>query len=146
MKIMIIMSIDIDDVMTWQSFLRTGPLWGNLTSMVSPPLNSSPPSATYMRRWTESSLIQIMACCLDGTKPLSEPMLTYCQSDPKEHISMKFYLKLKYFHSRKCIWACHLRNGGHFVSASMCSGACNAELRCLLFVSLVNSPQKGSVM
>ena len=26
-----------------------------------------------------------------------------------------------HFHSRKCSWNCHLRNGGHFVSASMCS-------------------------
>ena len=24
------------------------------------------------------------------------------------------------FHSRKCVWKCRLRNGGHFVSASMC--------------------------
>ena len=28
---------------------------------------------------------------------------------------MKFYLKLKYFYSRKCVWTCRLRNGGHFV-------------------------------
>ena len=48
-----------------------------------------------------SALFHIMACRLDGTKPLSEPMLTYCQLDPKEHISMKFYLKFKYFHSTK---------------------------------------------
>ena len=38
-----------------------------------------------------------MACRLDGDKLLSEPMLTYCQLDPKEHISMKFCLKFKYF-------------------------------------------------
>ena len=67
------------------------------------------------RRWTGSALDQIMACRLDGTKPLSEPMLTYCQLDPKEHISMKFYLKFKYFHMRKCIWTCDLQNGSHFV-------------------------------
>ena len=28
------------------------------------------------------SLVQIMACRLDGAKPLSEPMLEYCQLDP----------------------------------------------------------------
>ena len=28
---------------------------------------------------------------------------------------MKFYLKFKYFYSRKCVWTCRLRNGGHFV-------------------------------
>ena len=26
-----------------------------------------------------------MACCLSGAKPLSEPMLNYCQLDPCEH-------------------------------------------------------------
>ena len=57
--------------------------------------------------------------CLDGAWPLSEPMLTYCQADCKEHISIKFYLKFKYFHSRKSVWTCRLWNGGHFVSASM---------------------------
>ena len=31
----------------------------------------------YMRHWTGSSLVQIMACCLFGAKPLSEPMLRY---------------------------------------------------------------------
>ena len=32
-----------------------------------------------------------MACRLFGAKPLSEPMLPYCQLDPKDHKSMKFY-------------------------------------------------------
>ena len=63
-------------------------------------LNSSPPGAAYMRQWTWSALIQIMASRLDGAKPLSEPMLTYCQLDPKEYISMEFYLKTKYHYSR----------------------------------------------
>ena len=53
-------------------------------------LNS--PSVAYLRRWTGSALVQILACRLDGAKPLSEPMLTYWQLDRKEHISMKFYL------------------------------------------------------
>ena len=61
-----------------------------------------------------------MACRLSGTEPLSKPMMTYCQLDPKGHISMKYHLKFKSFHSRKCIWKCHLWNGSHFVSASMC--------------------------
>ena len=68
-----------------------------------------------MRRWTGLALVQIMACHLDGAKPLSEPMLAYSWLDPKEHILIKFYLKFKYFHSRKCVWICRLRNGGHFV-------------------------------
>ena len=63
-----------------------------------------------------------MPCRLFGAKPLSEPILPYCQWDPKEHISVKFYFKLKSFHSKRCIQKCCLRNGGHFVSASMCYG------------------------
>ena len=41
-------------------------------------LNSLRPSDAYMRRWTGSSLVHIMACRLFGAKPLSEPMLKYC--------------------------------------------------------------------
>ena len=29
-------------------------------------------------------------------------------------------IKFIHFHSRKCIWKCHLENDGHLVSASMC--------------------------
>ena len=38
-----------------------------------------------------------MVCRLFGAESLSEPMLPYCQLDPKEHISVKFYLKFKSF-------------------------------------------------
>ena len=41
-------------------------------------VDSLRPSDTYMRPWTRPSSIQIMACRLTGTKPLSEPMLGYC--------------------------------------------------------------------
>ena len=34
-------------------------------------------------------LVQIMACRLAGSKPLSEPMMEYCQLDPKEQTSVK---------------------------------------------------------
>ena len=47
-------------------------------------------------------------------------MLPYCHLDSREHISVKFHLEFKSFHSRKCTWKCRLRNGGHFVSASVC--------------------------
>ena len=52
--------------------------------------NSSPPSAAYMRQWIGSALVQIMACRLFGAKPLSKPMLGYCQLDPQEQISVTF--------------------------------------------------------
>ena len=67
-----------------------------------------------------------MACRLIGAKPLSEPMLDYCQLDPHEHISVKIWSKYNNFHWPKCTWNCRLRNGVHLVSASMC------VLRCLL--------------
>ena len=38
---------------------------------------SSPPSAAYMHQWIGSALVQIMACPLFGTKPLSKPMLFF---------------------------------------------------------------------
>ena len=44
-------------------------------------VNPSPSNAAYMRHWTGSSLVQVMACLLFGAKPLPEPMLVYCQLD-----------------------------------------------------------------
>ena len=62
-----------------------------------------------------------MACRLCGAKPLSEPMLDNYELDPYEQTSVKSLSKFYHFRSRKCVWKCRLRNGGHFVSASMCS-------------------------
>ena len=45
-------------------------------------INSSPPSAAYMRQWNGSAFVQIMACRLIGAKPLSKPMMGYCQLGP----------------------------------------------------------------
>ena len=42
----------------------------------------SSPIAAYMCQWIGSALGQIMACRLCGTKPLSKPMLVYCQLNP----------------------------------------------------------------
>ena len=82
-------------------------------------INSSPPSAAYMRQWTGSALVQIMACRLIGAKPLSEPMLTYCQLDLWEQTSVKFKSKYKTFHSWNFKWKCRLRSGDHFVQGEM---------------------------
>ena len=71
-------------------------------------LNSSPPSATYMRQWTGSTLVQVMACRLFGAKPLPEPMRVYCWLNSWEQISEKFESEFYHFHSRKCIWNCRL--------------------------------------
>ena len=56
-------------------------------------LDSLRPSDAYMHQYNRSTLVHIMANRLFGAKPLSEPMLPYCQLDPKEHISVKFHLK-----------------------------------------------------
>ena len=85
--------------------------------------NSSLPSAAHMRQWIWSALVQILACRLFGAKPLSKPMLVYCQLDPREQSSVKFKSKYKNFHSRKCIWKCRLRDGGHFVQGDIIKSA-----------------------
>ena len=61
-------------------------------------------------------LVQIMACHLFGAKPLSKPIVGYCQLEPLQQTSVKFSSKCKAFHSWKCISKYHLWNGGHFVS------------------------------
>ena len=71
-------------------------------------INSSHPSAAYMRQRTGSPLVKIKACRQFGAKPLPEPMLAYCQLDSWEHVSVKFEYKFCHFHSRKCNWECHL--------------------------------------
>ena len=62
-------------------------------------LNTYPPGALYVRQWTGAALLQVMAFRLFSTKPLPEPMLTYCQLDPWTKTSLKFELKYEAFHS-----------------------------------------------
>ena len=40
------------------------------------------PNATYMRQWIGPALVHILACRLFGSKPLSKPMVGYCQLNP----------------------------------------------------------------
>ena len=60
------------------------------------------PSDTYVNQYNIPSLLLIMAGRLTGAKPMSEPMLSYCQLVPKEHISYKFHVKFKSLHLRRC--------------------------------------------
>ena len=108
-------------------------------------IDASHPSAAYMRRWTGSALVQIMACRLNGVKPLSEPMLTYCQLDLKEHISMKSYFKLNYFHSMRCVWTCCLRNVGHLVQGRWVKYPISTVLWICLELEFSNSPCIGTL-
>ena len=72
----------------------------------------------YIRLWTGSSFVQVMACCLFNIKPLLEPMLIYNQLG-KFHWNLNQNRK---FLPRKCISKCSLQNGSHFIQTSMCSG------------------------
>ena len=61
-------------------------------------VNSSPPSAAYMRQWTGSTMVQVRACRMFGTKPLPKPMLICCQLDFWEQISVKSESEFYHFH------------------------------------------------
>ena len=50
----------------------------------------------YMRHWTGSWLVRIMACRLFDTKLLSKLMMNSHQLHPKEQSSMKKFSKLKF--------------------------------------------------
>ena len=57
--------------------------WVNITIWLMP-------GNPYMCLWTMSSWIQLMACCLLGSKPLPDSMLIYFKLDLKEQASVKF--------------------------------------------------------
>ena len=54
-----------------------------------------------------------------SAKPLSEPMLDYCQLDHWKQISVIFGSKYNTWHWRKCIWKCRLKSAGQLFAASM---------------------------
>ena len=88
-------------ILSWDEFLRVS-------------VNPLMPRDACIHQWTVPSLVQIMACCLFGTKPLSDPMLSYFQFSHmhKEHISTKSYLNCKCFIKENVV--------ENLVSASMC--------------------------
>ena len=81
-------------------------------------VNSLRPGDANMRHYNKPTLLQIMACRLFGARPLSEPVLQYCQLDLKEHISVTFFLNSKFF--IQGIVLENVCNGGHFVLALVC--------------------------
>ena len=52
-------------------------------------------SDTYVQ--TTTFLVQIMDCCLFGGKRVTKPIMTYCQFDHSEHISLIFVTKLNLY-------------------------------------------------
>ena len=94
------------------SAILSGPqrVKNNLTKYA---VNSSPHNAAYIRQWSGSSLVQVMAWDRTGDKP----MLAYCQLDSWEHIWLgilsflfkKMQLKMS---SAKMFIAIVIVNGG----------------------------------
>ena len=62
------------------------------------------------------TLVQIMACCLFGTKSLNVQMQTFCQPCPQENISMNFSSTQKNSFKKKHL-KCLLPNMSHFIWA-----------------------------
>ena len=96
-----------------------------------------------MHQQTKSSLIQIMACCMAGTKQLSDPMLEYW-FDPWEQILIEMHtFSFKKMHLKMssgnwwtfCLGLCVLNYFAELSSAkwrSCCSGSIlfNSEYHC----------------
>ena len=85
------------------------------------PVNSHSPSAAYMRQWTRSALVQIMACRLFGAKPLFKPMLFFFSIGPFWTNWSEIWIEMQNFSFTKMHLKMHLkvRNGGHFVQGEM---------------------------
>ena len=60
-------------------------------------------------------LVQIIAWCLFGVKPLSTPMLTHGKLNHQEQTSLKLESKYNHFLTQKMKWKWLLSSGGHFV-------------------------------
>ena len=64
--------------------------------------NSSRMNDAYMCQQIMPSLVEIMSCCLYSAKPLSEPMLVYCQVDLQNifqwNVNQKYLIISWYLH------------------------------------------------
>ena len=73
----------------------------------------------FMHQQTRLSLLQTVACHMFSAKPLSEPVLELLIGPLGTNLS-EISNEIHTFSFKKCIWKCHLEDGGHFVLASMC--------------------------
>ena len=78
-------------------------------------ISLSSPSAAYMRQWTGSSLVQVMACRLFGAKPLPEPMASHCQLGSWEQFQWNFNQNSVIFIQVNLLENVVCQNDGHFV-------------------------------
>ena len=73
-------------------------------------INSVRPGNAYICHWNDSSFVQLMGWHLFGYTLLAEIILTYCQLDTFEQISVEFGSKNeKNLHTRKWTLKCHLQ-------------------------------------
>ena len=82
--------------------------------VIWPNLNSSPPTAAYMRQWIWSVLVQMMSCCL-----VPSHYLNRCWYTVNWAVKNKFQWNLIKTKNSKCIWKCCLQNSCHFVQGEM---------------------------
>ena len=66
-------------------------------------INSSPPSAAYMRQWIGSAFVQIIACNLFSAKSLSKPVLGDLSIGPLGTNFSEILIKMQNLNSRKCV-------------------------------------------
>ena len=85
----------------------------NLKQHLSDIFNSSPPSATYMRQWIGSALVQIMVCRLFGAK------LGYCQLDFGNIFQLNLNMNSIVFIQENANEDVVCQNGCHFVQGEM---------------------------
>ena len=79
-------------------------------------VNSLRPVGHQVGQWTGSSLVEVMACHLFGAMQLvHQPMLTYCQLNLLQQISVKFESKLVRIIFQIYIWNCCMHHSSHFI-------------------------------
>ena len=69
-------------------------------------------------KWLLVAPCKVNACPLTGyIKPLSKPMLTYCQLGLRNNLNEIWINKIWKIVSTKCVCKCCLQSAGHFVQA-----------------------------
>ena len=81
--------------------------------------NSFPPSAAYMRQWIDSTFVQIMACHLFGTKPLSDQMLLNVNWTPGNKFQWNLNRNSIIFIQENALENVVCTNGSHFIQGEM---------------------------
>ena len=118
----LISTMGFPTLVRWHLYIESDLSSYQLTNRLT---NSSLPGAAYMRQWTGSALVQIMACRLFGAKPLSEPMLKYCQLDLTNKLqwnsnrNTKFFIQENAFENVVCEMAAILSRGDDLLPSTV---------------------------